>query len=67
MRAGGRRQKLTVVLGLSCGAMIGATYASLFPGRARAIALDSPGDADVWLNRPLQAGREQDAQLRGGR
>jgi pimeloyl-ACP methyl ester carboxylesterase len=45
--------------GQSWGGMVGETYASLFPGRARALVLDSPGDADVWLNRPLQAGREQ--------
>jgi pimeloyl-ACP methyl ester carboxylesterase len=45
--------------GMSWGGMVGEMYASLFPGRARALLLDSPGDADVWLNRPLQAGREQ--------
>jgi pimeloyl-ACP methyl ester carboxylesterase len=47
-------------LGASYGAMIGETYASLFPGRARALVLDSPVDADVWLNRPLTAITEQD-------
>ena len=38
--------------GLSYGALIGETYATLFPGRARAMVLDSPVDGDVWLNRP---------------
>jgi pimeloyl-ACP methyl ester carboxylesterase len=47
-------------LGVSYGGMIGTTYASLFPGRARALALDSPVDADVYLNRPLDAITEQD-------
>jgi pimeloyl-ACP methyl ester carboxylesterase len=47
-------------LGASYGGMIGETYASLFPGRARALVLDSPVDADVWLNRPLDAITEQD-------
>jgi pimeloyl-ACP methyl ester carboxylesterase len=47
-------------LGVSYGGMIGETYASLFPGRARALVLDSPVDGDVWLNRPLDAITEQD-------
>jgi pimeloyl-ACP methyl ester carboxylesterase len=46
-------------LGASYGGMIGATYVSLFPGRARALVLDSPVDADVWLNRPLDAISDQ--------
>jgi pimeloyl-ACP methyl ester carboxylesterase len=49
--------------GMSWGGMVGEMYASLFPGRARALLLDSPGDADVWLNRPLQANREQDVSF----
>jgi pimeloyl-ACP methyl ester carboxylesterase len=50
-------------VGLSWGGVLGETYASLFPGRARALVLDSPGDGDTWLNRPLQAGREQAASF----
>jgi pimeloyl-ACP methyl ester carboxylesterase len=46
-------------LGLSWGGMLGETYASLFPGRARALVLDSPVDGDVWLNRPFHAAGEQ--------
>jgi len=49
--------------GESWGGMVGEIYASLFPGRARALLLDSPVDADVWLNRPLQANREQDVSF----
>jgi pimeloyl-ACP methyl ester carboxylesterase len=60
MRAAVGDKKLTY-LGLSAGAMIGSTYASLFPGRARALAFDSPVDSDVWLNDPLKAYHEQDA------
>jgi pimeloyl-ACP methyl ester carboxylesterase len=37
----------------------------LFPGRARALVLDSPVDADVWLNRPLQAFSEQNVSAEG--
>jgi pimeloyl-ACP methyl ester carboxylesterase len=40
-------------------AFLGETYASLFPGRARALVLDSPVDGDVWLNRPFHAAGEQ--------
>jgi pimeloyl-ACP methyl ester carboxylesterase len=46
-------------VGFSYGGMLGQTYASLFPGRARALVLDSTVDPDVWLNRPLQASIEQ--------
>jgi pimeloyl-ACP methyl ester carboxylesterase len=46
-------------IGISWGGVLGETYASLFPGRARALLLDSPGDADVWLNDELQAGEDQ--------
>jgi pimeloyl-ACP methyl ester carboxylesterase len=62
MRAAVGDKKLTY-LGLSAGAMIGATYASLFPGRARALALDSPVDSDVWLNDPIRTNHEQDASM----
>jgi pimeloyl-ACP methyl ester carboxylesterase len=46
-------------VGLSWGGMLGETYASLFPGRARALVLDSPADGDVWLNDPFAAAAEQ--------
>lgn len=55
-------EKLTY-LGMSYGAHIGATYASLFPGRARALLLDSPVDPDVWANRPMEMRREQNASF----
>lgn len=62
LRAAVGDKKLTF-LGLSAAAMMGATYTSLFPGRTRAIALDSPVDSDVWLNDPLKAYHEQDASV----
>lgn len=55
-------ERLTYV-GISYGAHLGATYASLFPGRARALLLDSPVDPDVWSNRPLEMRREQNASF----
>jgi pimeloyl-ACP methyl ester carboxylesterase len=58
MRAAVGDRKLSF-LGFSWGGMLGETYASLFPGRARALVLDSPVDGDVWLNRPFDAAREQ--------
>ncbi|MDG6107914.1 alpha/beta fold hydrolase [Dactylosporangium aurantiacum] len=50
-------------LGMSYGAHIGATYASLFPGRARAMMLDFPVDPDAWANRPFEFRREQNASF----
>jgi pimeloyl-ACP methyl ester carboxylesterase len=47
--------------GLSWGGLLGETYTSLFPGRTRAILLDSPIDGDVWLNRPDRALEEHRA------
>jgi pimeloyl-ACP methyl ester carboxylesterase len=47
--------------GLSWGGLLGETYTSLFPGRTRAILLDSPVDGDVWMNRPLDAFTEHRA------
>lgn len=41
-------------LGISFGSVIGANYASLFPGRARALLLDSPLDVQGYYDRPLQ-------------
>ena len=47
-------------LGFSYGTAIGATYASLFPGRQRALVLDAAVD-DAWWNRPVAAARDQAA------
>jgi pimeloyl-ACP methyl ester carboxylesterase len=58
-------KKLTFV-GNSYGSLVGATYASLFPGRARALALTAPVDADTFVNRPLEAMREQTSALDNG-
>lgn len=57
--------KLTFV-GHSYGSLVGATYAGLFPGRARALLLVDPIDADTWVNRPFEAIREQAAGLEHG-
>ena len=57
LRAAVGEQKLTY-LGGSYGTMLGATYASLFPGRVRAMALDGPLDVDVVTRRPLEDMRE---------
>ncbi|MGW1832467.1 alpha/beta hydrolase [Streptomyces tubercidicus] len=37
-------------LGISYGTFLGATYANLFPGRVRAMALDSTIDPQAWTN-----------------
>jgi pimeloyl-ACP methyl ester carboxylesterase len=58
LRAAVGEKKLSYVGG-SYGTMLGATYSSLFPGRVRAMALDGPIDVDVWVNRHLEATREQ--------
>jgi pimeloyl-ACP methyl ester carboxylesterase len=57
--------KITFV-GHSYGTLVGATYASLFPGRARAMLLADPIDAETWVNRPFEAIREQAAALEHG-
>lgn len=44
--------------GVSFGTTVGATYASLFPGRARALLLDSAMDVDGYLRRPVSDWRE---------
>jgi pimeloyl-ACP methyl ester carboxylesterase len=46
-------------IGFSYGTLLGATYASLFPDRVRALVLDGAVDPDVWINRPLEATQEQ--------
>ena len=58
MRAAVGDRQLTY-LGISHGAHIGATYATLFPGRVRALLMDSPTDPNVWVNHPIESGREQ--------
>ena len=60
LRAAVGDRKLSYV-GISYGTMIGATYASLFPGKARALVLDSAIDAETWAQRPFEAFREQSA------
>jgi pimeloyl-ACP methyl ester carboxylesterase len=45
--------KLTY-LGFSYGTFLGATYASLFPGKMRAVVLDGPVDAKRYIDRPMQ-------------
>jgi pimeloyl-ACP methyl ester carboxylesterase len=40
-------------LGYSYGTFLGATYASLFPDRYRAMTLDGPVDAEEYVNDPL--------------
>jgi pimeloyl-ACP methyl ester carboxylesterase len=58
LRAGVGDPQLTY-LGYSYGTLLGATYAALFPRRVRALVLDGPVDLDLWLNRPLEATREE--------
>jgi pimeloyl-ACP methyl ester carboxylesterase len=58
LRAAVHDPKLTY-LGFSYGTLLGATYASLYPDRVRALALDGAIDPDVWINRPLESTREQ--------
>jgi pimeloyl-ACP methyl ester carboxylesterase len=48
-------------LGLSYGSVIGATYASLFPGRIRTMVLDSPIDVQSYYDRPVKQWREHAA------
>ena len=50
-------------LGFSYGTVIGATYATLFPGRARALALDGAIDAAQYFNRPMRYRASQAAAL----
>jgi pimeloyl-ACP methyl ester carboxylesterase len=46
-------------LGFSYGTFLGATYASLFPNRYRALVLDGGVEADQYINRPMEQLREQ--------
>jgi pimeloyl-ACP methyl ester carboxylesterase len=47
LRAALGDSKLTY-LGFSYGTVLGATYASLFPGKVRALVLDGAADPEVW-------------------
>lgn len=58
MRAAVGDRQLTHI-GLSHGTHIGAAYATLYPGQARALLLDAPVDPEVWVNHPIESGREQ--------
>ena len=53
-------------LGFSYGTAIGATYASLFPNRERALVLDGAFDLDKYLNKPLLSLREQSSGFEKG-
>jgi pimeloyl-ACP methyl ester carboxylesterase len=46
-------------LGFSYGSFLGATFASLFPYRYRAMVLDGPLDASEYVNRPLDLASHQ--------
>lgn len=48
-------------LGYSYGTFLGATYASLFPDRFRALVLDGPVDATRYINDPMSHIAEQTA------
>jgi pimeloyl-ACP methyl ester carboxylesterase len=48
-------------LGFSYGTFLGATYASLFPDRFRALVLDGALDAEGYVNDPLSGIAEQTA------
>ncbi len=42
-------------LGISYGTFLGATYANLFPGKVRAMVLDSNWDPEAWTNQASDA------------
>jgi pimeloyl-ACP methyl ester carboxylesterase len=50
-------EKLTY-FGVSFGTTIGATYATLFPGKARALLLDSAMDVEGYLHDPINNWRD---------
>jgi pimeloyl-ACP methyl ester carboxylesterase len=60
VRAALGEQKLNY-FGFSYGTFLGATYASLFPHRYRAMVLDGPVDATRYINDPLEDLSEQTA------
>jgi pimeloyl-ACP methyl ester carboxylesterase len=49
----GLGERTLTYLGYSYGTLLGATYASLFPGRYRKMVLDGPLDATGYINDPL--------------
>jgi pimeloyl-ACP methyl ester carboxylesterase len=60
LRAAVGDEKLNYI-GISYGSVIGATYASLFPGRTRAMVLDSPIDVQGYYDDPVKQWREHAA------
>jgi pimeloyl-ACP methyl ester carboxylesterase len=58
LRAAVGDAKLTY-LGFSYGTFVGATYASMFPNRYRALVLDGALDADQYINEPTAGLQEQ--------
>jgi pimeloyl-ACP methyl ester carboxylesterase len=58
IRAGLGERKLNY-FGYSYGTFLGATYASLFPHRYRAMVLDGPIDATAYINKPYRDLQEQ--------
>ena len=58
LRAAVGDRKLTY-LGYSYGTQIGATYATFFPRRVRALALDGAVDAEGFVNDPIRDFRRQ--------
>ncbi|MFE6152073.1 alpha/beta hydrolase [Streptomyces sp. NPDC057889] len=53
-------------LGISYGTILGATYANLFPGRVRAMVLDSDIDPQAWTNHASDAAPRSTTFLRMG-
>jgi pimeloyl-ACP methyl ester carboxylesterase len=53
-------EKLTS-LGVSYGSVIAATYATMFPGRSRAMVISNPMDAQTYYDRPQDVYLEQAA------
>lgn len=53
-------------LGISYGTILGATYANLFPGRVRAMVLDSDIDPQAWTNHASDADPRLTTFLRMG-
>ncbi|MGA5565559.1 alpha/beta fold hydrolase [Streptomyces platensis] len=53
-------------LGISYGTFLGATYANLFPGKVRAMTLDSTIDARAWTNHASSAPPRLTTFLRTG-
>ncbi|MFE1879535.1 alpha/beta hydrolase [Streptomyces diastatochromogenes] len=53
-------------LGISYGTILGATYANLFPGKVRAMVLDSNIDPQAWTNHASDAAPRSPTFLRMG-